>query len=229
MTFHNQILERKLNFVFHLANLSEDTLANTIWKEQTKDMETPSLWNETREHLQKMGLTLQDIQNMSKWQFKKRTKGYVRNKNFGELFEEAKRYKKMNIEELSQQNFVRKEYFSNQNLETSRILFRLFSKLIPTIKANWPSKYRRQGIPITCPSCTPTRLSSSLSSSSTDTRNNEESSPTLHSQTHILSDCLLVSGLRDECNQSNDKSLAEFLKRVIARHMDLNVDQITNY
>ena len=54
-------------------------------------------------------------------------------------------------------------------------------------------------------------------------------SPPLHSLTHILEDCELVSDLRANYTVSDDHSLADFLKKVVLRHMELNIDQIIDY
>ena len=138
--------------------------------------------------------------------------------NKSQLLEEVKKLKKLNYEELSKEKFGRKQYFFQQNLENSRVLFRVSSRLIPYIKANYPSKYRRQGKPLTCPSCPP---SASVPASGTQGSSQEEVSPPLHSQTHVGTACILVSDLRSEYRQDDDKSVAEFFKRVTARHMEL--------
>ena len=41
MTFSNLILQRKLNFAFHLSNLEEGSLAKSVWEEQVMQKDLP--------------------------------------------------------------------------------------------------------------------------------------------------------------------------------------------
>ena len=90
--------------------------------------------------------------------------------------------------------------------------FRVALKMVPTILANYVLKYRKRGQSLACPSCsTPCSISS----------DQQDMNQPLHSQSHILTDCVAVSDLRDECDQEDDQSLAEFFKRVVARNMEI--------
>ena len=113
---------------------------------------------------------------------------------------------------------------SNLSLENARMRFRIASKLVPTIRKNYSSKYRRRGQPLTCPTCT--QLNLPPSSSSVTAVPGETDSAPLHSQSHILNDCIAVSDLRSECEPSDDNSLAEFFKKVVARHMELEEEML---
>ena len=131
----------------------------------------------------------------------------------------------MEYHKLVHEKFERKAYFSEQNLENSRILFRASSKLIQGIMGNYPSKFRRLGKSLTCPSCSAPQ--SNLSSNSAMGESRSQDSPPLHSQSHVLTECVLVSDLRDEFrpNDGNDEALAMFLKKVVSRHMELDAFQ----
>ena len=100
----------------------------------------------------------------------------------------------------------------NLPLESARMRFRVASKLVPTILGNFASKYRRRGQSLTCPAC----LSPGHGSSEQEGRNQP-----LHSQSHILTDCVAVSDLRAECDPQDDVSLADFFKKVVARNMEI--------
>ena len=130
-----------------------------------------------------------------------------------------KKYKKLSFEELSNDSFERKPYLSSLNLENARMCFRIASKLVPTIRKNYSSKYRKMGQPLTCPSCT--QMSPAQSQSAVTATEGETDPAPLHSQSHILNDCIAVSDLRTECEPSDDHSLAEFFRKVVARHMEL--------
>ena len=218
LTFSNLILQRKIMFTFHLANLEVGSLAREIWDQQVQNRELPSLLDETEVHLHSMRLEIDDLQRISKWQMKKMVREYVQNLNRRQLLDEIRHYKKLNYDKLSSEKFERKAYFKEQNLVNSRILFRASSRLVPTILGNYPSKFRRQGRSLTCPSCS--APSPNLSGNSSM---NNFSFP-LHSQTHVLTECPLVSDLRAEYRPSegNDEALALFLKNVVARHMELD-------
>ena len=153
LTFSNHILLRKLNFSHHLSRLPEGSLAREIWEEQINNKEYPGLCREVEEHISAMGFEISELQTLSKWQFKKSSKEYIQRRNKDQLLEDIKNSKKLNYEKLSEEKFERKEYFFKQNLENSRMLFHISSRLVPCVKANYPSKYRRQGKPLSCSSC----------------------------------------------------------------------------
>ena len=217
LTMENLVLERKLNFLRHLANLPEGEVARSVFDIQVK--ENLGLYLELKDHLKQLGII--DLQSVSKWQFRRKVKSYIFEKNKSELLTKIKGYKKLNWEQLSHETFERKSYFFKLNLENARMCFRAASKLVPTILMNFPSKYRRIGRPLTCPSCS--RPGSSLSTATT------ESDTPLHSQSHILTECTAVSDLRADCDLEDDKSLAVFFKKVVARHMEMEdelIDQL---
>ena len=111
------------------------------------------------------------------------------------------------------------------NLENARMFFRIKSKLVPTIRGNFSSKYRRMGQHLTCPLCS--EMNQSLTSRTDTGEQGEISSTPLHSQTHILYDCEFVQDLRNECDPEDDNSLVSFFKKVVARNMELE-DNIAN-
>ena len=219
LTFENKILGKQLNFIHHLANLPEGALARNILDEQVR-LAVPGLYKQCEPYLMEMGISgIVNLQALSKWQMKIKVKKFIARKNCTELLEKSKKYKKLDYHKLSNETFERKQYFANLSLENARMSFRVSSKLVPTIRSNYPSKYRRQDIPLTCPTC------SNLSSSPTSgLPTSDTAPPPLHSQSHILTDCVGVSDLRAECNEKDDKSLAVFFRKVVARHIEMGED-----
>ena len=140
LTFANHILLRKLNFAHHLSNLAEGALAREVWEEQVKDKELPGLCREVENHISALGFNTDELEKVSKWQFKIQTKKYIYALNREQLLEEIRNSKKLSYEKLSQEQFERKQYFFQQNLENLRILFQVSSHLVPYLKANYPSK-----------------------------------------------------------------------------------------
>ena len=99
--------------------------------------------------------------------------------------------------------------------------FRVASKLVPTILMNYPSKHRRSGRPLTCPSCSRTSPTHASSSAMSVSGASAQTVTPLHSQSHIMTECIAVSDLRAECNPEDDTSLAVFFRKVVARHMEM--------
>ena len=212
----NLVLEKKLNFVRHLANLPEGEIARTVFDIQVE--QNLGLYKELEDHL--TSLDFNNIQSVSKSKFRKSVRKYIFDKNKSELLNKVKGYKKLNFSELSQETFERKSYFFNLSLENARMRFRAASKLVPTILMNFPSKYRRVGRSLTCPTCSTPRPSTSPARNESGEEN--KSFNPLHSQSHILTDCAAVSDLRDECDPEDDESLAVFFRKVVARHMEMD-------
>ena len=221
LKMENLILEQKLNFARHLANVPEGEIGRTVIDIQID--QNIGLFRELKEHLTHLGI--HNLQSVSKWQFRKTVKNYIFEKNKSELLSQIKGYKKLSYEELSRETFERKPYFFNLSLENARMRFRVASKLVPTVLMNFPSKYRRIGRPLTCPSCSrpsSTPTSSSLTRESAELNNSPDP---LHSQTHILTDCMAVNDPSAECDPDDDTSLVVFFRKVVARHMEME-DQL---
>ena len=210
LKFSNIILQRQLNFIHHLANLEEGSVARSIFEEEVQNSR-PGLYQTCQEHLSSMGIS--DLKSIPKPYFKKVVKKYIFARNQKQLLDEIRKYKKLSYDQLSQETFERKPYFFNQSLENARMCFRVATKLVPTILANFPSKYRRRGQSLTCPSCS-TPVSSELEVG-------EQQMEPLHSQSHILTECEAVRDIRDECEPQDDFSLAQFFKKVVARNMEI--------
>ena len=107
------------------------------------------------------------------------------------------------------------------------------AKLVPTILANMPSKYRRQAKSLECPSCSrPSPLDVEQLVVS-DAESESFSAPIshanpLHSQSHLLSgECEAVRDLLSECEPSDDKSLAQFFMKVVARNMEIEENDLS--
>ena len=83
------------------------------------------------------------------------------------------------------------------------------------VTGNFPSKYRRRGKSLACQLC-----SGNLAGASGEGEGEGGSSLPLHSQSHIFT-CEGLRDLRDECEPTDDNSLAEFFKKVVARNMDI--------
>ena len=215
------ILERKLNFAHHLANLPPDAIAGMVWKEQS-ERSLPGLYLEVKEHLDNMKVT--NLQTISKRAFKKVSGKYIKQKDTSELLESVKKYKKLNYDDLSQSEMKRKNYFRNMDLESGRVAFRVASKMLP-LPANFPSQYRRRGLSLACPSCSgpssirPTTLRTDMSDPAAPPTS-PPPPPTL-SQSHLLTTCPGVADIRADCNIFDEESVTLFFRRVVARSLEI--------
>ena len=88
-----------------------------------------------------------DIENYTKWTWKKKIKQKVNEKNWRDLLEWAKQYKKINIEDVKRKmkTTTPNSYVRNLNLRESRVLFRKSSSILQTVRLNWKNKYKSEG------------------------------------------------------------------------------------
>ena len=137
-------------FIFHLDRLPDTALSKQIYTLQVADS-LPGLISRNKEHME--NLNFETSRNMSKWQFRKLVNEYIRKLNINELMEDAKKYKKVNIEALSDEEFKRKDYFFSLTLGQVRDRFRIDSEMFGDFKGSFPSKFRRRGISMKCELC----------------------------------------------------------------------------
>ena len=100
------ILQRKMNFFHHLSNLPQNALARNVLDLMVEN-DLPGLVREIEEHITKLNVT--DIRQISKGEWKRKVSLYVTNLTKRELLEDAKRYKKINHDELAKEPFERKD------------------------------------------------------------------------------------------------------------------------
>ena len=132
------ILRKQLMFVHHLANLPVGSLGRDVHDLQVSQS-LPGLASSLQEHLTALGVV--DLTMISKWQWKSITKKYVLKLNRIHLLGSIKKLKKLNHEELSNESFGRKSYFSELDLSSVRYRFRISSKMVD-VRANFSRKYK---------------------------------------------------------------------------------------
>ena len=206
--FENIILENKVNFIFHLANLPLNSLARTIYEEQNQNPELPGLVSDCKEHIQQ--IYSGSLNHISKWAWKRKVKSYFKNRNTNQLLEEIKRYKKLNYEELRNESFERKSYFSDLDLENARMIFRVRSNLVQTVRRNFSRKYRTSSLK--CQSCF-----------CPDASPNNQTLPE-DTQSHLISHCSAFDDLRVKHDLDTDKGLGEFFREVVNRRIERGED-----
>ena len=128
--------------------------------------------------------------------------------NRDELLDKVNTYKKLSYEDLSQEKFEKKSYFSELDLENVRMKFKIRSRVVPTIRKNFPSKYRNRSL--TCQSC--------------KSMHDPFSIPPEDSQSHLILECPAFVNFREGKNMENDLHLAQYFRAIIKHRMDNNVE-----
>ena len=96
------------------------------------------------------------------------------------------------------------------NLESARMVFRVRSKLVQTVRKNFSRKYRSPSLK--CQSCSGPNESPNNQTLPEDT------------QTHLISHCSAFSDLCVEHDLDTDRGLAEFFKQVVNRRIERGED-----
>ena len=134
----NEIIEMKLRFLFHLVHLNSNRLAHEVLEVQ-RQLELPSLWTQCLQFLRDLDISLEEVHNLSKREFKGRLKSSIFKKNESDLLCMMEPYKKLNASQLNEDGFRTKAYFHELNLSQARIMFAIDTKMLKTIKSHYPS------------------------------------------------------------------------------------------
>ena len=194
------ILQRKLNFLFHLANLPPSCLAREIFDLQEAYSDSvPSLSSECQHHMTQ--LNFQVNRHSSKWQWKKLVRSYIEELNRKSLLDDIKKYKKLSYAECEGEQFGKKKYFFDMNIYDVRDRFCISSKMFGSIKGNFSQKYGRDSLE--CVSC-----------------RNLDKSVKLDTQSHLIEFCPAFSDLRDKHDTKTDRGITELFREVIKRRVE---------
>ena len=210
----NIILKEKLIFYHHLVNLPSDSLAREVIDLQLSNPDTsgPNLVTEVKEYIEQLGM---NPVNVSKWQWKKKIRIFIKNKNRLDLLSNIKHYKKLDYDLFCQEEFGRKAYFFDNDLDTVRTLFRLSSRMLETVRGDFPHKYRKKSL--ICPSCRTGDVSQRP-------RNQSLDEGPIDSLEHIKLDCYAFRELRYKYDLSDDKQLVKFFNSVVEQRKERGED-----
>ena len=208
MTPMNHILQKKLMFIHHLANLPIDSLARNLFDLQ--EANTIRIVAENAEHLNALNFQINRFQSKAVW--RKSVKKYVIARNKAELLESMKKYKKLSYNECAQEDFERKSYFYEMSLEQIRLKFRISSQMVQSVKSNFANKYRHRSLK--CESCRGTNRQ-------TDSLTPPPEDEPIDSQTHLLTSCPAFDDLREQHDTQSDLGLVNFFRAVIDRRIEM--------
>ena len=133
----NKVIERKLLFLFHVANLPIQTVARQIYEEQRK-LGIGGLVSECRTFLAQINVRESLIKTASKSQWKSIIRSGILEKNRYEVLEMCKGLKKVDYFQLKNEDFELKEYFKTLSLKQSRTLFSIKTNMV-NAKMNYMS------------------------------------------------------------------------------------------
>ena len=194
-----RIIKRKLLFFHHLENLPPGCLAKEIVEVQ-KVNNLPGLVKECLDVLHKAGIY--DVSSYPKKQWKNVVDKLCKKMNEDDLLQQMKNYKKLDLNELKQENCKLKDYMSSLNLHSARLRFKIRAKMTPTIQMNFKSDKAFKANNWICLGC---------------------DSSNLDTQAHVLI-CSGYTDLRDGKNLEIDKDLVDYFSAVIRRRMNITVD-----
>ena len=207
----NIILQWKLNFAHHIANLPSDSLARAVYEIQKNGVANEAnLFKEVEPHLRDIGVS--DLADISKGIWKRRVMKYVREKQRRELLEEVKNYKKLKHEELCKEKFEEKSFLKTLSLENARMRCKVFSGVIPTVRTQFSRKYSPRSL--SCPACT-------ASDTAPPTHEPTRHSTPQDTTEHILIFCDAYNDLKDEdFDHNDDRMIAKFFRKVVQRRIE---------
>ena len=198
-----RILLKKLLFIHHLETLPNNSLAYEVYQLQ-KSLNLPGLYSECGEVLS--SLDMENPGSYSRSQWKSIIKKEIYSKNMRELIDESAKYKK--IEYSLSDSFVRQNYLSELKVTDARLMFKLRTKMTPTVQMNFVSDDTFKKNFWTCSGCSEPNNTALQLQGKRDT------------QSHILY-CPGYSDLRTGLNLEWDADLVQYFKNAIRHRMNL--------
>ena len=184
-----RILMKKLLFLHHISSLPDSCLAKEIYIIQ-KELHLPGLVKECEAFLIENGIY--NIEQYTKIQWKKVVKQIIFKLNKDELVLMSKNYKKIDFDSEIDSS-TRHLYLSSFHVHDARLLFKIRSKMVPTIQMNFPRDKNYAANLWSCSGCNTHR----------DT------------QTHVLS-CESYRHLREGLNLDDDRDRVSFFRSLLS-------------
>ena len=130
----NRIIKKKLLLIKHIASLNNNSLAKSVYMQQKNNKNLPGLVDDVREILIECDLSLDMMETFSRREWKDFVKDFIVSKNKEELLTLMKPYKKINIDELKNEDFELKTYMKSFPVKQALVKFRLRGRVLHTIK-----------------------------------------------------------------------------------------------
>ena len=134
----NYLILQKLLFLHHLCKLPEESLAKEIYVSQ-KENNFPGLTRECDKYLVELDIT-NDPADLTKKKWKNLIKDRIHRKNKSDLLDQIKSYKKLNHDEIKEEEYGMKDYLKTMNMSEARTYFAIRSKTVRTVQMNFKNK-----------------------------------------------------------------------------------------
>ena len=133
----NEVTKKKLMFLFHIFHLEKGTISRELYEIQKRHKALPSIVQECEEHLKKMGLSLLDMENSGKMQWRNIIHQKLAKKNTQDLLQMMKKYKKISYKDLEGEQCELKDYMKNLSYKDAIMRFSIKAQMIPYVKCHW--------------------------------------------------------------------------------------------
>ena len=194
-----RVMQKKLNFLWHLDNLETGTLAKDIFEVQ-RTQHLPGLVQECHEMMQNLKIPNILEKKMTKSQWKIIVKKAILKENEEDLKKKMLKLDKLKNGEMVKGKCERKEYIKALSVGDARHIFLKNSQMTRYVKMNYMSDFQNMKDLWQCDSCQ---------------RN-------IDSMNHVLW-CPSYSELRINRNLDDDKDLARYLHDVMIIRSKLNI------
>ena len=128
-----------------------NALSRECFQEQRNTRIHDSVVSECLDQLSQWGIN--NIEQYSKQSWKREMKLKMKKKNFQDLLQWSKKYKKVDTEMYSNKSHEMGSYLKNLNLNDSRVIFRKNCYMLQTVRLNYKSNTRYKAEGYLCPDC----------------------------------------------------------------------------
>ena len=184
-----RIIQKKLNFIYHLKNLDNTSLAYQIKRIQ-ENLQAPGLIKECMEYINEFNLPNILKVQMTRLNWKNLVKEAIVKENEKILKKEIKTSKKLKNCLMASENFETRPYISELSLYESRTLFKYRSQMTQYVKMNYKNEQQYSKSLWKCDKC-----------------------ENIDTQSHLLW-CPFYQQLRSGKDLKNNKDLCKYLHEI---------------
>ena len=195
-----RIMLKKLEFIWHIVNLEDDTLAKEVMKVQ-KEHQLPGLVRECSEWIKLYNLPDILSVKLDKNEWKRLVKKAIYKENEENLRKKMLNYVKLKKSELISEHFGVQQYLKELNVHNARTIFKKRTSMTQYIKLNYSNDPRNVRSSWRCDSC----------------------QSCVDSMAHVLR-CPSYAQLREEKDLGSNKDLANYLREVLLIRSKLEIN-----
>ena len=190
-------------------NLEEDEIARKVAMIQINN-KFPGLMNECQDLLKKLNLDDIDVNECTKFAWKKNVKKAVTNDYIKDMLNKMKKYKKIDTEIKREETFETKKYLKEMNLSRARMKFSMESQMVKHFKFNYMSDLKNERSNWACNYCL-----------------EKEKKYQPDSMKHALN-CPEYSSIRLEYNLDEQEDAVDFFTKIVTLRNSLYHESVAN-